>query len=328
MNTEGLETATRPFDGLHCETVATGTLLLAEGIELSEAMLFGLGEGLGFVFLNLSSLPLPFVGGRVKPFELTRSLAKNLGLTLEELQTTSRKKGWESLERVLSGGRPAGLQLDCFYLDYFENAPHFAGHCVAAYHLDDAQVWVVDTRPQGTLQRVSRESLEDARHAKGPMAARARQWTLHAQRTLRPIEQCIATAIRSTAAAFLQPAFGGASYRGMDKLAKSLPRWIDAKPEDRMLSAMLMERGGTGGALFRNLYRDFLSEAVDLLPLRQALRAARDDFAASAECWTQVAGLVEESARCDSGAPLSAAADKCRGAAAIERRAMERLQRL
>ena len=36
----------KPFIGLHCETTATGTLLRQLGIELSEPMLFGLGEGL------------------------------------------------------------------------------------------------------------------------------------------------------------------------------------------------------------------------------------------------------------------------------------------
>jgi hypothetical protein len=36
----------RPFSGVHCETVATGTLLRAAGFEVSEPMLFGLGEGL------------------------------------------------------------------------------------------------------------------------------------------------------------------------------------------------------------------------------------------------------------------------------------------
>ena len=39
----------KPFVGQHCETTATGTLLNQLGIELSEPMLFGLGEGLGFV---------------------------------------------------------------------------------------------------------------------------------------------------------------------------------------------------------------------------------------------------------------------------------------
>src|SRR5687768_4545780 len=57
----------RPFVGQHCETVATGTLLASAGFRLSEPMLFGLGEGLGFIFIKLRSLPLPFVGGRALP---------------------------------------------------------------------------------------------------------------------------------------------------------------------------------------------------------------------------------------------------------------------
>ena len=46
----------RPYVGQHCETVATGSLLRVAGIELSEPMLFGLGEGLGFIFINLRTL--------------------------------------------------------------------------------------------------------------------------------------------------------------------------------------------------------------------------------------------------------------------------------
>ncbi|MCK5136774.1 MAG: BtrH N-terminal domain-containing protein, partial [Bacteroidales bacterium] len=34
-----------PYKGQHCETTATGNLLKQIGIELSEPMLFGLGEG-------------------------------------------------------------------------------------------------------------------------------------------------------------------------------------------------------------------------------------------------------------------------------------------
>ncbi len=33
----------KPFDGIHCETTATGTLLRQLGLELSEPMMFGLG---------------------------------------------------------------------------------------------------------------------------------------------------------------------------------------------------------------------------------------------------------------------------------------------
>lgn len=42
-----------PYYGVHCETTATGSLLKYIGIDLSEPMLFGIGEGLGYIFRNL-----------------------------------------------------------------------------------------------------------------------------------------------------------------------------------------------------------------------------------------------------------------------------------
>ena len=43
--------------------VAALYLLRQIGIELSEPMLFGLGEGLGFIFWNMKSMNFPFIGG-------------------------------------------------------------------------------------------------------------------------------------------------------------------------------------------------------------------------------------------------------------------------
>ena len=55
------------FTGQHCETTATGSLLKQIGIDLSEPMLFGIGEGLGFIFCNMKIMDITFIGGRVKP---------------------------------------------------------------------------------------------------------------------------------------------------------------------------------------------------------------------------------------------------------------------
>ncbi|MFN0247291.1 MAG: BtrH N-terminal domain-containing protein, partial [Kofleriaceae bacterium] len=167
-----------PFVGVHCETVATGTLLGAIGCEISEPMLFGLGEALGFVFLNLASLPLPFLGGRSKPFALTEAACANLGIVLHADETSSKTKAWGSLAEHLGESRPVGLQLDCFYLPYFERPPHFAGHFIAALRLVSDGVEVVDTIQQGSVQRVPKQALESARHAGGPMSAKARAYTI------------------------------------------------------------------------------------------------------------------------------------------------------
>lgn len=72
-----------PFFGQHCETTATGSLLNHIGVELSEPMLFGVGEGLGFLFWRMKTMDFPFIGGRVKTDLLTRKICENLNLQLK-----------------------------------------------------------------------------------------------------------------------------------------------------------------------------------------------------------------------------------------------------
>ena len=56
---------------------------------------------------------------------------------------------------------------------------------------------------------------------------------------------------------------------------------------------MLMEKAGTGGALFRNLYRDFLKECYELLNL-EALDHGYQNFTEIAKLWGQVSALFEK----------------------------------
>lgn len=105
MKTENI----KPFDGQHCEATATGTLLLQLGIELSEPMLFGLGEGLGFIFWNMKSMNSRFIGGRVKPDVLTENIARNLNLVLTVKETSSTQKAWQNVKELIDNGQVVGL---------------------------------------------------------------------------------------------------------------------------------------------------------------------------------------------------------------------------
>ena len=98
----------KPFDGQHCETTATGTLLQQIGIELSEPLLFGLGEGLGFIFWKMKSMNFPFIGGRVKPDVLTENIARNLNLGLTVKETTSTQKVWDNNKKPTDSGQAVG----------------------------------------------------------------------------------------------------------------------------------------------------------------------------------------------------------------------------
>lgn len=58
-------------------------------------------------------------------------------------------------------------------------------------------------------------------------------------------------------------------------------------------SAMLVERTGTGGALFRNRYRDFLKEMFKITKV-EIIGAAHQEFKIIAELWSEEIGLFDE----------------------------------
>ena len=164
----------------HCETTALGVLLRHEGIDLSEPMLFGLGSGLSFIYWDGKNLDFPFLGGRVKPFELTRNLTGLLGLELRVEETTSPGRAWRNVATQIDAGRPVGLQLDSYHLDYFTSRVRFGGHVVAMYGYDDEYAYLVDTAQQGGAVRTGLESLAKARAERGQMTARHRSFTITA----------------------------------------------------------------------------------------------------------------------------------------------------
>ena len=57
-----------------------------------------------------------------------------------------------------------------------------------------------------------------------------------------------------------------------------------------------MEKAGTGGALFRNIYRDFLKESYEVTKLAPLL-TAHSAFIEISTLWTEVAALFDTAAK-------------------------------
>ncbi|GLZ36038.1 lantibiotic ABC transporter [Lentzea sp. NBRC 105346] len=281
--------------GVHCETTATDVLVSHLG--LSEPMLFGLGSGLGFIYWETGGVP--FLGGRVKPFELTRNLVERLGLTLRVSETSSARKAWQNVVTALEDG-PVGLQLDSYHLEYFTSKIHFGGHFVAMTGYTDADALLVDTDQQGGAVRTSLSSLALARAERGPMTARNRSYTISGEG--RVTRDVVVDAVRRTALAYLDPPISNLGHRGVRKAAARMLRWGDA---DLGLVAGLMERGGTGGSLFRALYRDFLGECGTWVDVR-----AYDAFCGIAPLWTDAAKLIESGSPAEASSVLLEVADR------------------
>ncbi|WP_086565409.1 BtrH N-terminal domain-containing protein [Streptomyces africanus] len=314
----------------HCETSALGVLLRHQGLDLSEPMLFGLGAGLSFLYWDSKNMDFPFLGGRVKPFELTRNLAAGLGLELVVQETGSARKAWENVATAIDAGLPVGLQLDSYHLDYFTSKVHFGGHVVALYGYDEHDAHLVDTEQQGGAVSTSLSGLARARAARGPMTARHRSFTLTAAGQVPDPRSRIVPAVTASADAFLNPPIANLGHRGIEKAGKLVRTWLQRTDEPRRdlpQAALLMEKAGTGGALFRNLYRDFLAECAEWFDSGR-LRTGHALYSEAAGLWTDVAALITNAGESGDEQCLVEAGAVLADVARIERDAMRALSRL
>lgn len=315
----------QPFNGQHCETTATGTLLNYLNINLSEPMLFGLGQGLGFIFWNMKIMDFPFLGGRIKPDVLTHNLARHLNLELIAKETSSPQKAWDAVKSLINSGQPVGLKLDSYHLEYFTKPIHFAGHYVAIYGYDPDMAYLVDTQQQGSWVKTSLQSLALARNEKGPMSSRNLYYTLNKTGVGFDLGKAIPAAIRNNAVEYLNPPIANLGYKGILKTSAEIIAWFkrskDVKTEFGT-TAMLMEKAGTGGALFRNLYRDFLGESYERLN-HPALKSAHELFTEAASLWNRVSSLFEQAAQTGDIQFIYQASTHLKEISAIEKKAME-----
>ncbi len=272
-------------------------------------MLFGLGEGLSFIYWNMKLMDFPFIGGRVKPLALSRSLAKNLQLELEIKETTSIKKAWRNVAENIDKGKSVGLQLDCYHLDYFTNKIHFAGHFVAMYSYDDDYSYLIDTKQQGGVVKTSLANLEKARNEKGLMSSKNLMYVLSKKNKKYNIEDSIQTAITNNVYEYLNPPIKNIAYKGILKTSVEIKKWFKNSENieyEFSTTAMLMERAGTGGALFRNMYRDFLKESYEITG-NKLYQKAYLEFVEIALLWTEVAGLFDKASKSKDIEPINKA---------------------
>lgn len=241
-------------------------------------------------------MDFPFIGGRVKPDELTENLCRNLNLKLDVKETSSLKKAWKNVVEPLSEGKVVGLKLDCYHLEYFTDKIHFAGHYASMYGFDDQYAYLNDTEQQGCDVKTSLENLALARNEKGPMSSRNKSFTIEKGPSSPDLNEAIRQAINNNARAYLNPPIQNFCYKGIKKTAKEIYKWYEQSNDIKgefQLSATLMERAGTGGALFRNLYRDFLKESAKRLKDPE-IKKGHQAFTEIAVSWTEIADLFNK----------------------------------
>ncbi|WP_310402827.1 DUF4872 domain-containing protein [Chryseobacterium vietnamense] len=138
------------------------------------------------------------------------------------------------------------------------------------------------------------------------------------------------TAIKSNTAEYLNPPITNVSYKGILKTSTEIVKWFNMSKDieaEFKQAALLMEKAGTGGALFRNLYRDFLKESYELLRL-DPLKAGYEAFREIAELWTNVSQLFEKVSQTKDIQYIHQATDILKEISDKEKRTMEILTTL
>jgi hypothetical protein len=287
------------YPGVHCESTALRDVFAYQGIKFTEPMIFGLGEGLGFVYWKSKQMPFPFVGGRSK--DLSSSLCKNLNIEKQDHFSTSFRKSWNKIKSLADNDTPVFLKLDMFYLEYFKIPEHFGGHCVVFVGYDDKNVYLADTDFK-SIQKTSLKSFELARTSKHkPFPPKNYYATFEFPKSLLSLNEIIIKSIRKTANEMLTPPIRNLGVGGIKKLGQEIvkfPSYNESTFESETISIfkyiyIWLEEAGTGGSCFRNLYRDFLKESLEYVDNENLVRGYKE-YEKIAKTWKEISGLLLE----------------------------------
>ncbi len=287
--------------GVHCGSTALSDALRARGLDVSEAMAFGMGAGLGFFYLASPVLsPTRLILGR--PWTLEETACELLGAPVAIRTEDDPARAWAAVKEALDRGFAPVLSTDLRYLPYWKTSSPFNGHrVILAGHDEGRGVALLADTEREELQEVALADLERARASDGqPLGYTGRQWMeIDAPRSPVRWREAVGNALRRQSRDMLLPQDGFAGVSGMERFAAEVPRWHElARDEaDRAwcfrFAYQCIEKRGTGGGNFRLLYARFLAEAARLHPAVAALGlpARMEGIAAG---WTRLANSFKD----------------------------------
>jgi len=321
--------------GAHCASTAISDAMTFRGIELSEAICFGLGAGLGFAY---------FEHPRMSPSRMTATrnrlleprFFETLGQPFDWIREPDPGAALETVKRHLSERIPVLLRADIAHLPYYRTGTHFPPHVVGIWGFDDEQkiAFIADTGWPG-LQEVPYPYLEKARYGGNAyIQNQADHFPVTGPEKPPDLRSAARHAIAQQARDLLgleleiKAVFG---FDGMGAAARSMPKWGEA-PDWQWCARwfyQVIEKRGTGGGAFRLLYSRFLEEIAELDPAFKTISPA-GEMKNIAAAWTELSELLKEISEQDDPGRLEAAARRLADIAGKERKfftgALERLQ--
>jgi hypothetical protein len=265
----------------HCESGVVSTLLSHHGLEISEAMAFGIGAALSFAYIPIIKLGgMPLIAYRMPPGHIIRGVKKRLAIPMVQQKFRRPRDGMAELDRLLDEGRIVGLQTCVYWLPYFPDAMrfHFNAHNLIVYGREGDEYLISDP----VFEHVTRcpaADLEKARFAKGALAANGLLYYPQQLPAQINYAHVIGNAVRANFRTMMQAPLPVIGVRGIRYLANNIVKCARTKPEQLPLYlahiVRMQEEIGTGGAGFRFIYAAFLQESSRILSNPALAEASR-----------------------------------------------------
>lgn len=295
----------RHLRGVHCGTTALRSLTYHQtGQKWSEALCFGLASGLNFTYLREPGTSFILTMGRGSYMEL--HFCDALGAYLEHYHSEDAELSWHHLRQLLDRGELVLIDVDMFYLPYLIQAlglmegVHFGGHKLLVEGYEGDQVFVYDyawTQPL-TL------SVDQLMKARGSRECASLPhngcFLFHFPEEMTPLSEAIPAALQTMVYQMKHPFMPFNGLKAVERFRRQAARWGRVFRGEELavntaLTGFMIEKAGTGGGNFRNLYYRFLREAAEILEAPRLLEIA-GVYRRLAIAWREVASLLEEAA--------------------------------
>lgn len=248
----------------HCESGVAASLMTHHGVNLSEAMAFGLSSALSFAYLPFVKLTgFPLIAYRMPPRFILKGMSKQLQTRFRFETFRDPGAGMRRLDELLAQGQVVGLQTSVFWLPYFPEDMrfHFNAHNLLVYGKENDDYLISD--PVAELpQRCASADLQRARFAKGVLAPKGLLYYPESIGMTDVMPEAIKKAIKKTVRIMCGP-IPLIGVRGMRMLANKVAKLDSSEYSLNYVGHIvrMQEEIGTGGAGFRFLYAAFLQEA-------------------------------------------------------------------
>lgn len=299
----------KAIPGEHCGSTAMRNLINHyTKSNFTESDIFGLGAGLDFMYIEHKDFsPGVFINGRGSSMEVNVGAA--LGIDYREEVEFDNDKAWEMVKEEVLANRPTMLSGDAYYLDYRDFRDHFPSHRFVLLGFDDEkQEATVSDRLEEKFDICSYDALKSSRNPPNNMSTFNRWGKFYSTEITRDFEEAHGSALSLVVSqlqgeesedtkllkAFLpEGAILGTGLPGIKMLVQSFPGWREKENWQAILkfTTNAVEKYGSGGGNFRNLYTDYLKTVRRQFPHLVAEQTVAL-FGKSAEIWRDFANSL------------------------------------